>query len=350
MDLLRGSNIEIHKVCCSKFLNIYKFMIDSVLTGSPTKICRPRTVTRAPVPASSGWLCFPWCPRPGVGHALCEGGIRLTVSLIKDSVLESQLLPYTAHYSDPDHRRAGEPPLPSSPAIPDGSPSPSLPGDINKCKGFPVQTRPNDPPSVLRDKFDCESLSRFGSGTAPLFAIPIEILERIALELALLCPLGPPADLIALLCTCKYVHDTLSFHSSPHLYAKIFRGMFDVDAPRRRLGGRSLRPQILALQLKTYCTALRRIRRQDVFAPDIEDLLRTAFILLTENDGKNRAQLEWANTYALVNDFIRYRLWQDTVNGWPRDTPLHALALWVMWCMTDRGTLSLSILSRLPPC
>jgi hypothetical protein len=174
-------------------------------------------------------------------------------------------------------------------------------------------------------------------GISPLFAIPVEILERIALELALLYPLGPPADLIPLLCTCKYVHDTLSFHSSPHLYAKIFRGMFDVDAPRRRFGSRSLRPHFLALQLKTYCTTLRHIRRQDVFAPDIEDLLRTAFILLTENDGKNRAQLEWANAYALVNNFVRHRLWQDTVNGWPRDTSLHSLALWVMWCMTDKG-------------
>jgi hypothetical protein len=185
-------------------------------------------------------------------------------------------------------------------------------------------------------------------GTSPLFVIPVEILECIALELALLCPLGPPADLIPLLRTCKYVHDTLSFHSSPYLYAEIFRGMFDVDAPRRRFGGRSLRPHFLALQLKTYCTALRHIRRQDVFAPDIEDLLRTAFILLTENDGKNRAQLEWANTYALVNDFVRHRLWQDTINGWPTDTPLHSLALWVMWCMTDKG--APYIPSRLPLC
>ena len=175
---------------------------------------------------------------------------------------------------------------------------------------------------------------------SPLFAIPVEILERIALELALLHPLGPPVDLIPLLCTCKYVHDTLSSRSSPHLYAKIFRGMFDVGAPRRRLGGRALRPHFLALQLQTYCTALRRIRRRDIFSLYIEDLLRTAFILLTEDDGKNLAQLEWADTYAFVNDFVRHRLWHDTVNGWPRDTPLHALALWVMWCMTDQGTLS----------
>jgi len=187
------------------------------------------------------------------------------------------------------------------------------------------------------------------SYTSPLLNIPIEVLERITLELALLQPLGPPSDLIALLCTCKYVHNAFSFSPrSIHLYAKIFCGMFDVDAPRRRFGRHALKPQFLAEQLKTYCTTLQRIRRGDIFAPDIEDLLRTALILLTENDGKNRAQLEWANAYAFVNNFVRNQLWQGTVNGWPRDTSLHALALWVMWVMTDKGPLPFTYLSPLP--
>src|SRR5712691_2606742 len=94
--------------------------------------------------------------------------------------------------------------------------------------------------------------------TSPLLSIPIEVLERIALELALLQPLGPPTDLIALLCTCKYVHNAFVFSPrSIHLYAKIFCGMFDVDAPRRRFGRHALKPQFLAEQLKTYCTTLR---------------------------------------------------------------------------------------------
>lgn len=184
---------------------------------------------------------------------------------------------------------------------------------------------------------------------SPLFAIPVEILERIALEVALLSPLGPPADLIPLLCTCKYVHRTLSFHSSNDLYAKIFRGMFDVGAPRRRFGRRALQSDVLALQLRTYCATLQRIRRGDIYASDVEHLLRTAFILVTENDGKNRAQLEWANTYGFVNNFARHRLWHDAVNGWPQDTPLHSLALWVMWCMTDTGV-PLFILAIPLPC
>ncbi len=167
-----------------------------------------------------------------------------------------------------------------------------------------------------------------------LLAIPQEILERVALHLALANQTGPPVNLIALLGTCKYVRHALS---SSDLYAKIFRGMFDEDAPRRRLGPRALHSRFLASQLKTYCIALRRIRHGDIFAPDVEDVLRTAFILLTENDGKNRAQLEWANTYGFVKNFVRHRLWHDLRNGWPRDTPLHSLVLWVMWCMTDQS-------------
>src|SRR5229473_39184 len=126
------------------------------------------------------------------------------------------------------------------------------------------------------------------SPPSPLLALPQELLERIALHLALSNQTGPPVNLIPLLCTCKYVRHALS---SNDLYAKIFQGMFDVDAPRRRLGPRALNSRFLASQLKIYCTALRRIRHGDIFAPDVEDVLRTVFILITENDGKNRAQL-----------------------------------------------------------
>jgi hypothetical protein len=172
---------------------------------------------------------------------------------------------------------------------------------------------------------------------SPLTRLPTEVLERIGLEVALEPALGPPVHLIAFLCTCKHVYHTISHVRSNDLYAKVFRGMFDVGAPRRRFGPNTVRSRFLASQLKTYCVALKRIRRGDINVPDIEDLLRTAFILLTENDGKNREQLEWANTYQFVNNFVHQRLWQDTVNGWPRDTPLHALALWVLWSMTDAG-------------
>ena len=183
---------------------------------------------------------------------------------------------------------------------------------------------------------------------SPLARLPTEILERIALEVALSPALGPPVHLIAFLCTCKQIYHAISHARSNcnDLHAKIFRGMFDVGAARRRFGTSTIRPRSLASQLKTYCVTLKQIRRGDIDAPNVEDLLRTAFILSTENDGKNREQLEWANTYQFVNNFVHHRLWQDTINGWPRDTPLHALALWVLWCVTDE---SMFFTPSLPP-
>ena len=166
-----------------------------------------------------------------------------------------------------------------------------------------------------------------------LTRLPTEVLERIALALS--PDLGPPVHLIAFLCVCRHIHTTISHVRSNDLYAKIFRGMFDVGAARRRIGISAVRSRFLASQLKIYCTTLKRIRRGDINAPDIEDIMLTIFIMLTENDGKNREQLEWANTYQFLHNFVQHRLWEDTINGWPRDTPIHSLALWSLWCMTD---------------
>src|SRR5258708_21770811 len=110
------------------------------------------------------------------------------------------------------------------------------------------------------------------SPPSPLLALPQELLERIALHLALSNQTGPPVNLIPLLCTCKYVRHALS---SNDLYAKIFQGMFDVDAPRRRLGPRALHSRLLASPLKIYCTALPPIPPRDIFPPHPEDGLPT---------------------------------------------------------------------------
>src|SRR6266404_2052904 len=215
----------------------------------------------------------------------------------------------------------------------------------------------NVPPCSLRIPYGTVTLSFLSvylplfmrANASPLIRVPIEVLERVAFEVALSPALGPPVHIIPFLCTCKFIHRTISHAFSNDLYAKIFRAKFDVDAARRRFGTGAIRSRFLASQLKTYCVALKRIRRGDIDAPDIEALLRTVFILLTENDGKNREQLEWANAYQFVNNFVHRRLWQDTINGWPKDTPLHSLVLWVFWCLTDASTFFCAIFPPSPP-
>ena len=172
-----------------------------------------------------------------------------------------------------------------------------------------------------------------------LCRFPAEILENIALEVVASEPLGPPKALIPLLCTCKSVHNVLAFNQSYDLFARVFQTKFDIGAVRRRFGPKSVRSTNLAMQLKKYCTNLQEIRRGDIHSPDIHDILRTSFLMATENDGKNARQLAWAGLDTFVDRFVRARLCEDVAqhNGWPAESSVNALALWLMWFTTTQG-------------
>ncbi|KAH8094756.1 hypothetical protein BXZ70DRAFT_947440 [Cristinia sonorae] len=171
-----------------------------------------------------------------------------------------------------------------------------------------------------------------------LCSIPTTILELIALETALLDPLGPPADLIPLLQTCQYINHVLSFKRSRHLYALIFRNMFDYRAANRRFGPRACYSSNLAVQLKTYCRTLKHIRRADMDAESLDLDLWNAFFMMSENDGRNAIQLQWAGLKDFVDRLVRERLWHDraTSHNWPQESTKNALALWLMWFTTDQ--------------
>ena len=172
-----------------------------------------------------------------------------------------------------------------------------------------------------------------------LCKFPAEILENIALEIVFSDPLGPPKGIIPLLCTCQQVYDVLAFDKCYNLYARIFKIKFDLGAVRRRLGPKSVRSRNLASQLKTYCINLQDILRGDIFSPRILEILRTAFFLASENDGKNSCQLGWAGLDGFVDRFVRARLCENAAqyNGWPAESSVNALALWLMWFTTTHG-------------
>ncbi|OJA11864.1 hypothetical protein AZE42_03276 [Rhizopogon vesiculosus] len=52
--------------------------------------------------------------------------------------------------------------------------------------------------------------------------------------------------------------------------------------------------------------------------------------LLQTYDGKNRHHLEAAGLPDFVDDFVRKRLYKDS-NGWPQESPINCLALWLLW-------------------
>lgn len=69
--------------------------------------------------------------------------------------------------------------------------------------------------------------------------------------------------------------------------------------------------------------------------------------MCVENDGRNYAQLKWARVDDLVDRFIRTRLWEsrELYNGWPAESNINALAIYIMFMMLDEGNVP-----TYPPC
>ena len=173
-----------------------------------------------------------------------------------------------------------------------------------------------------------------------MLCLPHDILLRIAFELALIDPTSNPHNLVPLLQSCKYFHRVLSTSSNHDLYADIFKAKFDTSAPLRRFGAAALYSSNLTGQLIRYCHVLKRIRRADVYSPTILEDFWMAFIMMTENDGRNERQLAAAGLADYVENFVLERLWEgrESTNHWPAESTINALALWLMWFTTDLGT------------
>lgn len=164
--------------------------------------------------------------------------------------------------------------------------------------------------------------------SSSLCKLPTEIFENIVLELV-----SNDGLLVPLLQTCKQINNILSFQQNCHLYSRIFRYRFDSAASARRLGTRTHHSRHLAHQLAWYTSALKCIRRADVYDNGVLDAFWASFALMSENDGKNRHHLEAAGLPDFVDEFIRKRLYEDCVNtnGWPNESPINCLALWLLW-------------------
>ncbi|KAH7914544.1 hypothetical protein BJ138DRAFT_1133285 [Hygrophoropsis aurantiaca] len=166
-----------------------------------------------------------------------------------------------------------------------------------------------------------------------LCQIPREVLEKIAFEVTQIDPRGPPSNILPLLLTCKQINDALKISRNPHLYAGIFGSRFDVGAAARRMGDQTTYSQYLARQLQAYCTAIRCIRRGDVHDPNVLPTFWTCFVMMMESDCKNKWQLEAVGLGDFVDAFVRTRLHDDSAqtNGWPKETAINSLALWLLW-------------------
>lgn len=169
----------------------------------------------------------------------------------------------------------------------------------------------------------------------PFNRLPSEILTTIAIHLVLQQhPSLPPYDLLALTSSCRLLHRSLSSHHSPSLWSTAFRYRFDSSSVIRRNfspNGRDYYDQ-----LKQYTGVIAAIRTLNIYRDDIDDTLRTIYVMLLDNNGKNRSQLEMAGVDRFLDIYVRTRMWAEapTNQGWPLDTNANAYALWAMWQLT----------------
>ncbi|KAJ6528513.1 hypothetical protein B0H19DRAFT_1274738 [Mycena capillaripes] len=176
--------------------------------------------------------------------------------------------------------------------------------------------------------------------TAPLLALPPELLEQIALHLATRPPnLGPPSALLPLLSTCRTLHARLGWGNNWRFWTSIARAKFafssspspgndharDAHALRERLaalriiraGDPHARGAAAALKIAHGMLLEDRWEgaRMDFAALDIA-LGRTTAVSAdvggAERDakGKNRRQLLWAGAREFALRFVLHRLYE----------------------------------------
>jgi hypothetical protein len=191
-----------------------------------------------------------------------------------------------------------------------------------------------------------------------LSSVPQEVLEHVAFFTATDTFLGPPSSLLPLLLTSRQINASLSIAANHHLYADIFCHKFDTAAPMARLGLDRLTSLALADELRRRCVVLQRLRdRLDSTTHarhacadnrmSVYNVLSTAYIMMLENEGKNKRQLV---EYGLIGPWIRefwfnphgssLAIYNIRTGQWPRNCPVTALGMWLFWFLLKIGELN----------
>jgi hypothetical protein len=199
----------------------------------------------------------------------------------------------------------------------------------------------------------------FMNGFLSLSTVPQEVLEHIAFLTATDTFLGPPSSLLPLLLTSRPINASLSIASNHHLYARIFCHKFDTAAPISRLGSDQLTSLAFAEELRRRCVVLQRLRdRLDSTTHarhadgadnrmSLYDVLFTVYIMMLENDGKNKLQLV---EYGLILPWIRefwfnphgssLAIYNIRTGQWPLNCAETALGMWLFWFLLKTGELN----------
>lgn len=167
-----------------------------------------------------------------------------------------------------------------------------------------------------------------------LCKIPTELFHRIVLWLIDLT--GSLRDVSSLLCTCDEIWNKLDFGHNSYLWGRIHALRFDTTAAYRR-GYHDFDYRTQAGETRHKSVVLQEITR---WTPGDElslDTLRRAYVMILEDDGKNRKLLIAAGLKNAVVQLCPATLRANRVNNWPVDDEYATLLLWMLWFLTTKG-------------
>ncbi|KAG7100278.1 hypothetical protein E1B28_002051 [Marasmius oreades] len=219
-----------------------------------------------------------------------------------------------------------------------------------------------------------------------LTTLPNELLNEIAFYVACDTLVGLPVSLLPLLLTCKRVYDAL--REDQAIWRRIFQFKFSWSSVERREGagsyGRKRRPidnEDYRFQLQLNVRTLKDIRtrvgslrsalsssparglengsrsddgneEQAIADPisdpshvefdesqSVEEIMWVLWVMCLQDDGCNRVQMDGVGVYEWVEFFVRRKLYDGAIEGWPRDNAVNSCALHVLWYLTTKERL-----------
>ncbi|KAG8997876.1 hypothetical protein FRB94_002926 [Tulasnella sp. JGI-2019a] len=195
---------------------------------------------------------------------------------------------------------------------------------------------------------------------ATLNTVPFEVLQQIAIKTVGNHQSGPPNCIYSLLLTCRSLNDSLSFDSNSLFYAYVFDVQFDTAALTRRYPPERLTAVHRAHELRRRWTLLKEIRSVTILSANnvglgiqmwgtpATDMAGTytyqeklshawlAYMLITESDGLNWQQLEWASIIEWIRLFMFYDIDKvskqaQSTGSLPPTDEFRSVGMWLWW-------------------
>ncbi|KAK0440158.1 hypothetical protein EV421DRAFT_2058573 [Armillaria borealis] len=168
-----------------------------------------------------------------------------------------------------------------------------------------------------------------------LETLPRDVLEHVALLTTSSSSLSSLSNILHLLLSSRTIYHQLCIHCNPHLYAQVFRTIFDVPFHRSCIPPDSA----LAAELSQRFRLIRRIQRSDYSNKALRQDLWTAYGMVLESEGLNVPHLKSVGLSGFLDGLVRKSITEGVANN--DAIECMGLAFWLLaLTMTRRGRFS----------